>query len=332
VAAVAVAALVLAAVAGFWAAPGAPGRGSLASERVFIAEPDRTGLFRTDGQAVTEPSDLSGDGYLKRPSVTSDGWAVYVHDGQAYRVPPSGRGGAQPVGTADNVFPASAGAVGLEVDHLLGPATIEYLAPDGRPEPATTWPDQIPNGTRAVAGLDDGLLLATSPGTPSGLFQLDLLTSRGITQIVGAAGVLIAAHGVTVAVSICEGGPSDCALNLVDSARDTSRTVNPPAGHGSFAQGGSFSPDGSLLATFVPDANSALHLVLIDTRTGAALLIGPPLSTADPIGAATWSSDGRWLFYGPPDGGLYAQQVTRDAPIGPPRPLPMRASYDIVGL
>jgi hypothetical protein len=255
-----------------------------------------------------------------------------VHDGQAYRVAASGRGGVEPVGVADNVFPASGGEVGLEVDHLEGPGTVEYTAPDGRLPPPGTGSTEIPNGTRAVARLDDGLLLATNPGMPSGLFQLELLAAGRSTQVVGAAGAVIAAHADMVAASVCEGGPSDCVLTLVDTAHGSSLTVKPPAGYNSFAQGGSFSPDGSLLAAFVPDANSALQLVLIDTRTRDASLIGPPLSTTQPIGVATWSSDGRWLFYGPPDGGLFAQQVNRVTPTGQSRALPMRSSYDIVGL
>jgi hypothetical protein len=331
VAAVVAGAGLLAVLVGSWAGSAAPRRGTLATERVFIAEPDRTGVFRTDGEMVTATGDLGADGYLKRPSATSDGYALFVHDGDAYRVAASGRGGVRLVGPADDVFPVADGSVGLEVDRARGPGTVEYVTPDGQ-LPRRTGFTSIPNGTRAVAGLDDGLLLANSPSTPSGLFQLNLLTARGITQVVGAAGAVIATYANTVAVSICEGGPSYCVLTLVDAAGGPSRTVEPPGGYSSFAQGGSFSPDGALLAAFVPDANAALHLVLIDTRTRDASLVGPPLSTTQPIGVATWSSDGHWLFFGPPDGGLYAQQVTRDAAIGGARPLPMKSSYDITGL
>ena len=305
----------------------------LVAERLFIAEPNRTGIYGADGTVVNPINGITADGYPNQPVVSGSGLVVYVHGGQAYQIPGAGRNAPHHLGAADRVFPASGGAVGLYVGGPLGPGYVEYMSVDGVvPEPRT-GSTQLPVGVTAVARLTDGLLTQSSPLPPSGTVEVSL-TRTGSTTVLGVANAVIGTHATTVAWTSCLAGPMTCSLLLVDTVTVSRQVILPPPGYPDWAQGGGFSPDGSLLAAFVATTANplVLRLAVIRVSTRQATVIGPPLTVGEQIGSATWSADGRYLFFGGLTGNLHAERTGPTGPIGQPWTLPLPTSYAITGL
>jgi hypothetical protein len=307
----------------------------LAAERLFVAEPNRTGIYRAGGALISPAGGVTGAGYPSRPLVSGQGLVVYIHDGQAYRLPVSGATHPQRIGAADAIFPVEGGAIGLEAGGHLYPGLVEYMAADGTVAESGTGSTQLPAGATALARLSDGLLIQSAPDPTTGVFQVSLVGAHA-TAVLGSATAVIGTHGTAVAWTSCPIGPTACSLLLVDTATAARQVIAPPAGYRGFAEGGGFSPDGSLLAAFVPASNASgqpsLRLVVIRTTSGAATIVGPPLTVGESIGSAAWSADGHWLYFGGLTGALYAEHTTTSGPLGNPWTLPVPTSYAIAGL
>ncbi len=149
----------------------------------------------------------------------------------------------------------------------------------------------------------------------------------GVTAVVGTNGAMVAALACTRSYGY------GCPLRLLDTASGVERPVPVPVGIAGYAEGGGFSPDGSLLAAFGVDPGSGtVQLVVVDTTTLAVSVEGEPLSVGEMIGSATWSHDGHWVFFGGLDTSLYAEQATARGSSGVPWKLPLPSSYSMAGL
>ena len=104
----------------------------------------------------------------------------------------------------------------------------------------------------------------------------------------------------------------DCQLVLTDLTTGLDRVIALPPGGLGFIGGGAFSPDGKTLAAFIhpdhilgPGLNGqVMKLVIIDVATGTVRPVPGSLAEyGEPYGFATWSPDGRWMFFGGFSGG-----------------------------
>lgn len=301
---------------------------ALAEEKLFIADPSRTGIFRADGQVVEAIQNPTADGYPSRAVRSGSGLVVYVHRGEAYMVPSAGGKPPVEVGAADSVFPASGGVVGLFVGAPAGPGSVEFISADGQlPEPGA-GSTELAIGVTPVARLPTGLLLESTPRSPLGTFQLEVKSPPN-TAILGAVTQVIDTDGANVAWLSCASIPPTCSLVVDDTSSDTRRVVPPVPGYAGYAPGGAYSPDGSVLAAFVVNGPSALGLEVINAATGDATVIG---QVQGATGAAAWSVDGQWLYYGGGTGNLYAQRIQDGEPIGSRWKLPIQTSRTLTGL
>lgn len=97
--------------------------------------------------------------------------------------------------------------------------------------------------------------------------------------------------------------PSSCALEITNTATQSTRTLRSPLGHG-FAYGVAFSPDGSELAAFANTADSSTvpapaELAIISTRTGAARLVPhASLVMGEDVAWARWLPGSNMLLAG----------------------------------
>jgi hypothetical protein len=104
----------------------------------------------------------------------------------------------------------------------------------------------------------------------------------------------------------CERVPN-CPLEITDSATLLTRSVYSPFGHG-FEWGGAFSPDGSVLAAFVPGSfglSPTARLVLITGAGKIHLVPGTTINNGDSLAWAAWYPDSQHLIVGgvgSPDG------------------------------
>ncbi len=336
---VAVALIAAASLSGPAPIPGAtraqPGQSSprlpaaLARQRLFFADSGGgTVVARADGTTVADLNQIGGTGGA--PLVTADGFAVFTHGNTAYRV--SAGGTAAPVGRASSLFPGADGSVGLEVDTTGKPASVSYVALDGAVPFASTLSMPLPPGTSAVAQLTDGLLVVHSYSHPR-VVPYEVIGAHSTVNLAGDFSV-IGTHGSGAAGLHCgQDQVVYCPLRLTDTATGTQRAVPTPAGFAGFVQGGGFSPDGSLLAAFVyaPGAGTA-RLAVIRTRDVNVSVVGPPLGVGQGGGSATWSRDGRWVYFCGITGGLYAEETTPRGADGAPWALPLPSSYAVVGL
>ncbi|MGI8753084.1 MAG: hypothetical protein ACR2MN_12370 [Acidimicrobiales bacterium] len=304
---------------------------SLRSQLLFVADRGRTAIVRADGTTINDFPGLAATGYPFQPLDTGDGLAVFVHDNQAYRVSASG-GPPQHIGAATSIFPADGGAVGLQVGGNGEPTFVEYMAADGTiPQPGTSS-TQLPLGSTAVARLTDGLLVLSNP-TQSRPPRFQLIEAHSSLTL-GSLTAVVGTHQNWVAGLSCPPKPGyGCGLHLIDTAGNTDRLVRAPDGFTGFADGGRFSPDGSLLAAFVYDAapsNPArIHLALIRTSTATVSVVGPLLRVA---GSAIWSTDSHWVFYGGLTGPLFAEQTSTHGPVGTSWKLPLESSFAVTAL
>lgn len=112
----------------------------------------------------------------------------------------------------------------------------------------------------------------------------------------GLLGVIGAKPHVVAWTPGCSQG--SCPLHLTEPATGKDVGVEPVRGTFSYLGGGAFSPDGARLAAFAPVSNQRAALVIVDVASRTARRIsGSEVATGEPIGAAGWSSDGRWLFF-----------------------------------
>ncbi len=306
--------------------------GALRSQVLFFADRSRTAVVRADGTTINDLAGVAASGYPFQPLDTGDHLAVFVHDNQAYRVSAAG-GPPQPVGAATSIFAADGGAVGLQGGGNGEPTSVEYMAADGTvPQPGTSS-TQLPLGAVAVARLADGLLVQANP-TQSRPPRFELIAPQS-TLTLGSLTAVVGTHQSWVAALTCppHRAVAGCPLHLVDTAGRTDRVVRIPPGFTGFAEGGRFSPDGSLLAAFVDDTTppnlGTMHLALIRTSTATVTVVGPPLLVA---GSAAWSTDSHWVFYGGLTGALYAERTTPQGPAGRSWKLPLSSSYAVTGL
>ena len=92
-----------------------------------------------------------------------------------------------------------------------------------------------------------------------------------------------------------------CLLAVTDTASGRTREIQPPGDDLGYLGGGGFSPDGTKLAAFsVSNIDTrSMRLVMIDVATGAATPIAKSNARfGEGYGFATWSADGRWVFFG----------------------------------
>jgi hypothetical protein len=313
----------------------------LRSERLFFAEPARTGLYRADGTRLTDPTGLAGVGYPLQPLVSGRGFVVYIHGHDAYRTAGPKDSRSVDLGAASWIFPAQHGAIGIETGGQGAPTSVAYMAADGTfPAPHSSGL-RLPAGITAVAQVPSGLIVAAGASLEGLLnevthMRLSLIESR-LTISLGMATAVLGVHGATAAWVNCPSGrSSSCTLHLVNTTTLHVHAIRPPPGYSGYAQGGGFSPDGAFLATFVPLTSvqgvTSLHLVVIRVRTRTAAVVGLHLlAGAQSVGDATWSTDGRWLFFGSLSGTVDAEQITPTGPHGTPWTLPLRTSFAVAG-
>jgi len=315
---------------------------SLASERLFFADPALTGIYRADGTVIANLQATAGAG--STPIVAGDGVAVYIHGEFAYRSTVSSSAMPTEVARAQSVFPGLHGTVGLESDPSNASNSIEYLTSAGSLPPTSSPLVRLPPGTMAVAQLPGGLLVESGdaqdgPADQSfAPIQLNIEKPGHWTSL-GEVSAVVAVHDANVAVAICTTELStSCALRLTDTTTGVTRTVAPPPGFSGYAAvSGTFSPEGGQLAVFVASVDayggSHLYLTLIDVDKSAVKSVLPAAVIYDSgVITAAWSGDGRWIFFGSSDDPLFAQRVTDAQPLGEPFPLPFSTTSAVAGL
>jgi hypothetical protein len=313
----------------------------LASERLFFAEPVRTGLYRADGSMITNLTDSAGIGYPLEPLVSGRGVVVYIHGDYAYRTDPHNRHRVVRLAPATWIFPAEHGAIGIESGGFDSPASVAYMAADGTFPELGTPSVVVAPGITAVAQVPRGLIVAAGATLEELLNQvthvrLSLIEAHSTVSL-GMATSVVGVYGATAALVNCPSrGLASCALRLVNTTTHRVRSIRPPPGYVGFAQGGGFSPNGKLLATFVPspgpDGSSVLHLAVMRLSTGTTTVVGPSLIAAQElVGDATWSADGHWVYFGSLSGTLDAEKMTRTGPAGNPWTLPLTTSFAVIG-
>ena len=313
------------------AASGAPHLpAGLANENLFIANGGSEGIFRADGGTVTS---YRAPNAVGSALATADGLAVFVHGHEAYRAATSDRI-PHLIGPGTSVFPANAGAVGIESARDGRRSYVYYVAADGVLPYLTGLPAPIPPGVSVVAQLSHGLLVRPKAAGSQGI-RLRVIEGRKPVALPAVTAV-IGADRTTVAALICRGPDREvlgCPLYLLGTATHTDRSVPIPVGMNGYVQGGGFSPDGALLAAFVLEPQSGtVQLAIVDTVTLTVSVIAPPLSLGAQVGSVTWSQDGRWVFWHGPNTRLYAQQIPVRGPVGRPWPLSVPRSAAVTGL
>jgi hypothetical protein len=320
---------------------------ALASERLFFAEAGRTALYRADGTRLRTFPATAGVGYIQ-PLVSGGGVLVYIHGGRAYRT--SGTGAARPVNLglaslqdaeASTIFPADGGGIGIELAPLGRPATVRFMTADG----GTLTPASkrtLPSGANVVAEVPRGLLIETHGSFSDpilGISSLRLSILEAHTSVfLGVASAVIGIHGASVAWTTCPAPrSSNCALHVIDTSSGDARTIPPLAAYSGYAQsGGAFSPNGRMLAAFVPSRRPGgamvLHLVVENVATGVVSVVAPAVpADARLVGTATWSADGHWLYFGGVSGRLHAEEIGRTGPRGHSWALPLATSVAVTG-
>jgi hypothetical protein len=213
----------------------------------------------------------------------------------------------------------------------------------------------LPAGETAIAQVPLGLVVARGANLAAPINQADHLRVSLVMQTVESAGQLqatgfqppapeslgaatgiVGVHGSTVAWIRCPGGQSvNCSLHLVNTTNLETSVVQEPRDSVGFAEGGGFSPDGRLLATFVrsgiSDGGTVLQLEVYNLATGALTPVGSPVLAVEPEGSATWSADGRYLYFGGLLGRLYAEPSTAIGTPQKPVTLPLTTSFSVVG-
>jgi hypothetical protein len=163
----------------------------------------------------------------------------------------------------------------------------------------------LPSPPRAVVG---GVLTQTNENAPDHTLSVWNPTT-GHLSVVGPFRDLIdtrtTAGATSSVVAFSDAGcPTvGCGLTITRFPDGSPRRIAAPAGAPGFIGGGAFSPDGDQLAVFVdrvPEAyNPGGRLVIVTVGTGAATPIAAStISFGEPFGFATWSPDGKWVYFG----------------------------------
>jgi len=163
----------------------------------------------------------------------------------------------------------------------------------------------LPSPPRAVVG---GVLTQTNENAPDHTLSVWNPTT-GHRSVVGSFRDLIDTHtsaGATSSVvAFTDAGcPTvGCGLTITRVPDGSPRRIAAPEGAPGFIGGGAFAPDGNQLAVFVdrlPEANNpGGRLVIVTVATGAATPVAAStVSFGEPFGFATWSPDGRWVYFG----------------------------------
>jgi hypothetical protein len=135
-----------------------------------------------------------------------------------------------------------------------------------------------------------------------------------------------------LAWTICPAGDFPCSLAIgeLDGAGPT--VIEPPVDGNGFYLGGSFSPDGSMLATTVSmhpgTVNPDAALALVDVASGTATVVPDSgFAVGEPYGYVTWSPDGTTVFF-TGTGGVQSYDVRT----GKVTQLPFAGTYYSVGV
>lgn len=322
-------------------------RGSVRDRLLFFADYGRIEVVRADGTMVKSFPQLPRIDDAVPPLETAGNAVVFLDNDQAFVAGPGPDWPVVAVGQANDLIPATGGQVGLELntgsnDYDPSPSDLDYLAADGSIPPPGTKATTVPAGEVALARLPDGVLVQSSDGRLGFLLPPPQLDLGPATNVIGVSDVTVAWTGG----SNCQALVPGCPLHLTDTARGTDRVIIPPPGFAGFVGGGGYSVAGDWLAAFVFTGTTdspAVRLVLIDTRTDRDQLIGPVLPAGAPAGQASWSPDGKWLFFCGLSGPIYAQQfatpighhngtAATGGPIGKPSALPLKASFAFAAL
>jgi hypothetical protein len=327
--------------------------GELAAERLFFAEPGRTGLYQSDGVQLSDIR-VSGAGFPLQPLVSGLGVAVFIHGDDAYRTSLGAAAPAIKLGPARWIFPGRNGTIGIQSGTATGPSTVQYMAADGD-FPATEKKTFLPAGEMVIAQVPLGLVVIKGADLAAPISQVDQLRVSLVMEadesasqmqatgfqhlapeLLGSATDVIGVYGSTVAWVRCPAdGSVNCSLYLVNTTNLYTRVIPKPATSIGFAQGGSASPNGRLLATFVrtgtSGTNPLIRLEVYNLTTGALTAVGAPLSAAAPQGTATWSTDGHYLYFGSLQGPLYAEPTSAIGTSAQAVTLPLTTSFAVAG-
>ena len=213
-----------------------------------------------------------------------------------------------------------------EGEPLAGPSAV----PDGH------WLTSPP---RAVPG---GILLESPPNSFESSIKMWDPASGRITTVGDGTRVIDVAPRRDDTVLLARTG-RDCRfeffdLLLTEPARGETRRVAPPGNDLEFIGGGGFSPDGTKLAAFSAlnrgvsggsDGGRRMQLVIVDVASGTVTPIdGSVGEFGEGYGFATWSPDGKWVFFGGLDDRAGAHRAgTVDAVR-----LPVPAAYSMVAV
>ncbi|MEY2567221.1 MAG: hypothetical protein QOE35_1750 [Actinomycetota bacterium] len=221
---------------------------------------------------------------------------------------------AQQVETAQKVFPA-ARANAVYVADASGASPngnhVRLVTVDGAP---LGGPWDLPTGyslTDPPRALATGIVVASPANSfPQRFATWDPGTGR-VGRAIGTGGRVIdtfSSAGRSLVAWTREPCQESCDLVITDVAKEHDVAVRRPATDRGFIGGGGFSPDGSTLAAFsVLDAGNVggdaggrrMRLALVDARSGRVTLVaGAPAEFGEDYGFATWSPDGRWVFFG----------------------------------
>lgn len=311
---------------------------TLAGERLVLSGPGFIGEYTAGGIALSRLS-VPGGGV---PNFVLRGETVAFASGGSVFTAGLGRPGLLEHQPGIAVFSGPGGAIGVVGSPEGAYRRVGYVDAGGRPVDPPKAPLRLPAGVSPVAGMPAGLLGAALMVAPTPFVDLKpvvrlRLYSTGASIDIGTVSAVVAASSRTVAVVVCAGDGSDCHMALVDPVRRRSRQVDFPAGYREFAPlEGAFSPDGRTLAAFLvtpgPDGRSGLRAVLIDVATGRSEIVGPALPVAATSTQASWSGDGRWLFFQVGDGPVFAQDVRNGQPHGALWPLRLKAAGQLAAL
>jgi hypothetical protein len=212
------------------------------------------------------------------------------------------------VATASRAAPH--GAQVRRVSTLGAPLGGPWSVPDGY------WLTDPPRATSA------GVVVESPPNRFEKTLKIwDPSTGEVTTTLGRGTRVIDSTDGDVAWVRAC--GAEACTLALTDVASGRTRDVAAPVGDVGFVGGGAFSPDGSKLAAFSMTGAGAtggdaggrrMRLVVVDVRTARAAPVARSVREfGESYGYATWSPDGRWVFFGGLDRSGVHRVGSRDA-------------------
>jgi hypothetical protein len=237
----------------------------------------------------------------------------YGGTGATWRLDPPSYAVRQ-VETGQKVFPAARGDALYVADVYGGAplgAQVRLITVDGAPlggpwDPPAGY--SLTDPPRAVA---TGIVVASPPNTFPQRFAIWDPATGAVDPTFGTGGrVVDTFNGAKRSLVAWTREPCQeaCDLAITDAATGHVVAVRRPGTDRGFIGGGSFSPDGSTLAAFsVVDVGTVggdaggrrMRLALVDVHSGHVTLVAGALAEfGEDYGFATWSPDGRWVFFG----------------------------------